>query len=77
MRQNQLDWPLTVYLDGATHIRIRCTSPKHCGNATHMLTSELVRRLPRARTVRDFQERMYCQRCDIRGCSEIEPARRG
>lgn len=77
MKPSRLDLPLAVALDGATHVRIRCTSFRHCGNAAHMLTADLVRRLPNARTLRDFQEKMYCQRCDIRGWSEIEPARRG
>jgi hypothetical protein len=77
MSNHYLSQPLAQYVKGATHVQIRCTSPQHCGRSATMLTADLVAKLPRALTVRDFQERMKCQKCGCRGWASIEPARRG
>ena len=73
---SRLDRDFLEYLDGATHIQIRCISPSYCGRTVYRLTSEIVALLPRARTVREFQDRMICQRCHCRGNCDISPARR-
>jgi hypothetical protein len=69
-----LDQPLDEYLRGATHIRITCTCPRavgHCGYSKDMLTSELVRAQPSARTYQDFRDHLKCSRCGAKGWASI------
>jgi hypothetical protein len=75
--KHPLDALLTDHLKGATHLTISCTSIARCGRSTTMLTADLVARLPQARTVREFQRKLVCQRCRHRGWSSIGPAGRG
>lgn len=70
---NRMGEPLIDYLDGATHIILRCTSPKQCYHQKQMMTADLVALLPRARSVQDFKERLVCSKCGCRGCLMISP----
>jgi len=64
--------PLVDHIKGDTRIRIVC----RCGHETIMRTADLFAKLPRAVTCSDFQEKMKCKRCGLRGWARINAAGR-
>lgn len=67
-RPGHLDQPLLDYLDGATHVSIRCT----CHREVIWMTADLVAKVPRAVTYAEYKARLVC-RCGRRGWASIDP----
>lgn len=61
--------PLLEHIGGATHVKIMC----RCGREITWLTRELVEKVPGAETCSEYQERMKCARCGLRGWVIIRP----
>ena len=72
-----IDLPLARFVNGASHVEIKCVSPQRCGRTVVMLTAHLATKAPKPRTVREFQNVLRCARCRCKGWATITAARRG
>ncbi len=61
--------PLAEHLNGATHVSIRC----RCHRQEIWLTSDLVARVRGAVTCNDYQNRLRCSHCGLKGWTMISP----
>jgi hypothetical protein len=60
---------LLDYLDGATHITITC----RCGREKIWMTRDLVDKLPGAVTCSNYENRLKCSSCGLKGWVLIRP----
>jgi hypothetical protein len=77
--RRHIDQPLEDAIKNATHVRIKCRPPTfvpNCGHEAIWLMSDLVAKMPRCRTLGEFQSGLRCSRCKRRGWVEIMAAGR-